>query len=296
MKKPLPTLHGVGPSCLRVMRGDGLNALEVLTRRFRGIPAETWVSRMEKGNVVDGNGTRLAQDSPCRTGSYIFYYRELDEETAIPFEESVLYRDEHIVVADKPHFLPVIPSGRYLKETLLVRLKQKLMLDDLVPIHRIDRETAGIVIFSLNAGTRGRYASLFHRRSVHKVYEALAAYDPGMQFPVERASRIVAGKPFFRMDEAEGPPNAHTRISIIEKKDGIALYRLEPLTGRKHQLRVHMAACGIPIINDRFYPVTLPPAEDDFSLPLKLVARSVEFTDPLTGRPRYFESEMRIYL
>jgi tRNA pseudouridine32 synthase / 23S rRNA pseudouridine746 synthase len=281
---------------MRVMHNDGLRALDCLTHRFPGITADTWISRMKNGRVVDDKGTRLNADSPCRTGSYIFYYRELDDETPIPFEESVLYRDDHIVVADKPHFLPVTPSGKYLKETLLVRLKRKLMLDDLVPLHRIDRETAGIVIFSHNAETRGMYASLFHKRSIRKVYEALAMYDPGMRFPVERASRIVAGKPFFRMNEAEGPPNAHTRIDIIEKMGGIARYRLEPLTGRKHQLRVHMAACGIPILNDRIYPVTLPQAEDDFWLPLKLVARSVEFADPLTGRPVYFESEMHIDL
>lgn len=290
MKKPLPTINGVGPSCLRVMRNSGPTVLECLVQRFPKIAADAWISRMAGGNVVDENGTRLTPDSPCRTGGYIFYYRELEEESPVPFEESVMYRDEHIVVADKPHFLPVVPSGKYLKETLLVRLKQKLQLDDLVPLHRIDRETAGLVIFSHDPESRGKYASLFQMRSVRKVYEAVALHNPVLQFPIERASRIVAGKPFFRMDEAQGQPNAHTRISIIEVKNGMARYRLEPSTGRKHQLRVHMAALGIPIINDRIYPVTMPPAQDDLSHPLQLVARSVEFTDPLTGRPMHFES------
>lgn len=294
MKKPLPTINGVGPSCLRITDNSGRTVLECLVRRFPRMAADTWISRMGNGHVVDENGTRLTPDSPCRTGGYIFYYRELEKEAPIPFEETVLYGDDHIVVADKPHFLPVVPSGRYLRETLLVRLKEKLRLDNLVPLHRIDRETAGIVIFSHNPESRGKYASLFQRRSVHKVYEALALHVPGLQFPIERASRIVAGKPFFRMEETQGPPNAHTRISIIEIKHEIARYRLEPLTGRKHQLRVHMAALGIPILNDRIYPVTLPAGEDDLSRPLKLVARSVEFADPLTGRPRYFESGMRI--
>lgn len=294
MKKPLPTINGVGPSCLRIMDNSSRTVLECLVRRFPRMAADTWISRMGKGQVVDENGTRLNPDSPCRTGGYIFYYRELEEEARIPFEETVLYRDDHVLVADKPHFLPVVPSGRYLRETLLVRLKDKLRLDNLVPLHRIDRETAGIVIFSHNPESRGKYASLFQRRSVHKVYEALALHVPGLQFPVERTSRIVAGKPFFRMDEAQGPPNAHTRMSIIEIKNEMARYRLEPLTGRKHQLRVHMAALGIPILNDRIYPVTLPATEDDLSRPLKLVARSVEFADPLTGRPMHFESLMRI--
>ncbi len=294
MKKPLPTINGVGPSCMRIMHNSGRSVIECLTRRFPGIAREAWISRMKKGRVVDENGARLEPGSTCRTGGYIYYYRELDEETPIPFEESILYRDDHILVADKPHFLAVVPSGRYLQETLLVRLKQKLMLDHLVPLHRIDRETAGLVIFSHNPESRGKCASLFRERRVWKIYEALAPYAPDIQFPVERSSRIIAGKPFFRMDEEEGTPNAQTRIGIIETKDGISRYRLEPLTGKKHQLRLHMAALGIPIINDRIYPVTLPLAEDDFSRPLKLVARSVEFTDPLTGRPMRFESRIEL--
>lgn len=279
---------------MRIMHNSGRTILECLSLRFPGITAEAWISRMEKGRVVDENGTRLNPGSLCRTGGYIYYYRELEEETRIPFEESVLYRDDHILIADKPHFLPVVPSGRYLHETLLVRLKQKLMLDHLVPLHRIDRETAGLVIFSHNLESRGRYASLFRERKVRKIYEAIAPYASGLQFPLERSSRIVGGKPFFRMDEAEGPVNAQTRISVMETRGEISLYKLEPFTGKKHQLRLHMAALGIPILNDRIYPVTLPPAEDDFSLPLKLVARSVAFPDPLTGQPMLFESRIEL--
>lgn len=276
------------------MHDSGRTILECLARRFPRIKAEDWVSRMEKGRVVDENGVRLNPGSSCKTGGYIYYYRELDEEMRIPFEESVLYRDDRILVADKPHFLPVVPSGRYLHETLLVRLKQKLMLDHLVPLHRIDRETAGLVIFSHDPESRGRYAALFRERKVRKIYEALAPYAPGLQFPLERSSRIAGGKPFFRMDEVEGVPNAQTLISVMETAGGISRYKLEPLTGRKHQLRLHMAALGIPILNDRIYPVTLPPAADDFSLPLKLVARSVAFPDPLTGRSMRFESRIEL--
>jgi tRNA pseudouridine32 synthase/23S rRNA pseudouridine746 synthase len=294
MKKPLPTIDGVSPSCLRIMHGSDRTVLDCLKHRFPRMAAATWISRMEKGKVVDENGMRLAPESLCRTGGFIYYYRELDQEKSIPFEESVLYRDDHIIIADKPHFLPAIPSGKYLQETLLVRLKQKLMLDHLVPLHRIDRETAGLVIFSHNPDSRGKYASLFQKRRVHKIYEALAPHAPDIQFPVERLSRMAAGKPFFRMEEVKGAPNAETRISVIETRDGITRYRLEPLTGRKHQLRLHMAALGIPILNDRIYPVTLPAGEDDYSRPLKLLARSIAFSDPLTGQPMQFESKMKL--
>lgn len=245
---------------------------------------------MNKGQVVDEKGVPIGPETPCRRGGFVFYYREPQEETPIPFEEDILYRDDHILVADKPHFLPVVPSGVFLHETLLVRLKKKLALEDLVPLHRIDRETAGLVIFSVNPGTRGDYASLFQKRKVEKVYEALAPTLPGRSFPLSYRSCIVEGKPFFRMREVEGIPNSETRIDVLRETGEIALYRLIPHTGRKHQLRVHLAAMGIPIINDRIYPNVQPAAYDDFSFPLKLLARSISFPDPLTGRDRSFES------
>ncbi len=291
MKVPLPTIEGVGPSCLRISCSPGRNILEYLKERFPRVESAVWIERMGRRQVVDENGVPLGPDSPCRRGGYVYYYRELEEEVPIPFEEAVLYRDDHILVVDKPHFLPVVPAGRFLRETLLVRLKNRFALEHLVPIHRIDRETAGVVVFSHNPSTRGDYASLFQKHKMRKVYEALAPTLPGSRFPITRRSCLVEGKPFFRMQEAEGTPNSETRIEILEDRGNTALYRLIPVTGRKHQLRVHLAALNIPIVNDRLYPDVWPAGEDDFSIPLKLLARSVSFSDPLTGRDRYFESE-----
>jgi len=254
------------------------------------VTSASWISRMKKGQVVDEKGIPIGPDTPCRRGGFVFYYREPQEETLIPFKEDILYRDDHILVADKPHFLPVVPSGEFLHETLLVRLKKMLALESLVPLHRIDRETAGLVIFSVNPGTRGDYASLFQKRKVEKVYEALAPTLPGRSFPVSYRSCMAEGKPFFRMREVEGIPNSETWIDVLRETGEITLYRLIPRTGRKHQLRVHLAALGIPIINDRIYPNVQPAAYDDFSFPLKLLARSISFPDPLTGRDRCFES------
>lgn len=295
MDAPLPTRDGVAPSYLWLPEGQWPNMLAFLVQRYPAVPAPTWLSRMSRGEVVDGKGVRLQPDSPYRRGDRIFYYRELEVETPIPFEEQILYRDEHILVADKPHFLPVIPSGRFLQETLLVRLKKKTGLDDLTPIHRLDRETAGIVIFSHNVASRGAYQSLFQKREVTKVYEALAGTLPDIEFPLTRRSRLVAGKPFFRMQETEGEANSETAIEIIEQRGDLTLYRLHPVTGKQHQLRVHLAALGIPIVNDAFYPDALPCKGDDVSLPLQLLARSISFADPFSGLARHFESKRELY-
>ncbi len=288
---PLPIRAGVAPSYLWLPPGAWSNVLTFLTAYFPHVAADTWMARMSRGEVVDEHGVRLGPDSPCRKGMCIFYYREIEDETPIPFEETVLYRDAHILVADKPHFLPVIPSGRFLRETLLVRLRSRFGLDHLTPIHRIDRETAGVVIFSHNLATRGCYQSLFQQRAVDKVYEALAPAAEHLRFPLVRHSRMVEGEPFFCMREVEGEPNSETHIDVVASGDRTTLYRLMPVTGKKHQLRVHMAGLGIPIVNDVFYPVALPCKGDDVSLPLKLLARSVSFRDPLTGEERHFRSD-----
>lgn len=291
MKAPLPVREGVSPSYIWLPDGHWSTVLSFLLDRFPDVGEATWLERMRKEEVRDGAGARLVPDSPFRRGACVFYYRELHQETPIPFAEKILHLDEHILVADKPHFLPVIPSGRFLHETLLVRLKRSTGLDHLTPIHRIDRETAGIVVFSRDPASRGRFQSLFQRREVDKVYEALAPYDGNLEFPLMYRSRMVDGTPFFRMTESDGEPNSETLIDILERRGEVALYRLRPFTGKKHQLRVHLAALGIPILNDGFYPHAQPCKADDMSSPLKLLARSISFRDPITGQERYFESE-----
>lgn len=294
MKAPLPTVRGIGPSYLRLPEGPWKNILEFLAERFPDVTPETWISRMQKREVVDDKGAPLSTSSHYQKGITIFYYREIDDEPPIPFEETILYRDNHILVADKPHFLPVVPSGQFLHETLLVRLKKKLNLDNLVPIHRIDRETAGVVLFSHNSATRGAYVSLFRTRSIKKIYEAHAANLAEKPFPIRYRSRMVPGEPFFRMKEVEGEPNSETHIDILEKTDNITIYRLQPVTGKKHQLRVHLAALGIPIVNDRLYPDIQPRKRNDFLLPLKLLARAISFQDPVTGEYRHFQSNRKM--
>ena len=226
----------------------------------------------------------------------VYYYRDITAEPRIPFDEIVLFQDDTLVVADKPHFLPVIPSGRYVQETLLTRLKRRLGLETLAPIHRIDKDTAGLVLFSIRPETRDAYHRLFRDRCVEKVYEAIAPTLPDVRFPLTRRSRLVESGQFMQMQEVVGEPNADTQIDVLAVQGAHAHYILRPLTGQKHQLRAHMAALGAPILNDRLYPVMAPYAPDatDFGAPLQLLARRIAFTDPVTGDARRFETTQRL--
>jgi tRNA pseudouridine32 synthase/23S rRNA pseudouridine746 synthase len=294
LSAPLPFVEGVGPSCQWLPAGPWKTVIDFFKDQYPQVDATTWNARMAKGQVRDENGRRVDSKTAFRAGACIFYYRELENEIPIPFMEQVLYQDEHILVADKPHFLPVIPSGKFLHETLLVRLRKQRATEALVPIHRLDRETAGVVVFSLNPKTRGHYTSLFRNHQVRKVYEALAPTLKDSSFTTTRRSRIVRGEPFFRMKEVPGEANSETHIRSGKNLGRLTLYQLLPRTGKKHQLRLHLAALGIPIINDKFYPAVTLLDDDDFSRPLKLLAKSISFQDPLTGQQHYFESGIRI--
>lgn len=287
---PLPVRGGVAPSYLWLDEQATGAALAFLVARFPDVGQGVWESRMARGDVVDGAGKPITPTTAIERGMRLWYYREINAEIAIPFREQILFRDDHLLVVDKPHFVPTTPGGRFLHESLLVRLKLATGIGDLVPIHRLDRETAGVVLFSLREESRGAYQTLFQKRLVSKVYEALAAPMPQRVFPFTHRSRMVEGTPFFRMREEEGEPNSETLVDVIEQRGALALYRLQPLTGRKHQLRVHMASLGAPIINDSFYPDALPEGDDDYARPLKLLARAIAFDDPLTGQRRSFES------
>ena len=296
----LSTRNGVGPSCIGLpkphVKGHWQTITDFLVERFPAIGRDVWLQRMQSGLIADEFGLPVTPTRPYQGHIRIYYYRDLPTEPRIPFDETVLYQDDHLVVADKPHFLPVTPSGHYLQETLLVRLKNKLGLNDLIPIHRIDRETAGLVLFSANLSERNAYQSLFRRHEVDKHYEAIAPSNSNLVFPLTRKSRIVEDTPFFRQREIEGAPNSETHIRVLQVMQSKARYALSPVTGKKHQLRVHMNALGLPIMNDRMYPPIENTPPDDYNTPLQLLAKSITFTDPITGHKRYFESQLSLGL
>ena len=293
----LLTRDGVGPSCISLPVGPWPRVIDFLEQRFPTVSRDEIAARMARGDVVDELGDYVLPERIYTAHLKLFYYRSIEIEARIPFDEVVLFQDDYIVAVDKPHFLPVTPAGRYLQETVLVRQKRKLGIDTLAPMHRIDRETAGVVLFTIQPHTRGKYHALFENKAVKKHYQAIAPWRAELTLPLTRCSRLVEGDSFMRMCEAAGEPNAETAIELLEVMGDLARYRLTPLTGKKHQLRVHMAALGLPIVNDKIYPLhnSIEQIEDgDYSKPLQLLAEAISFDDPISGERREFASRRQL--
>jgi len=299
-----PMRDGVSASRVAVTPGPWTTVVAFLVHRLSTVSLADWRERLGRGEVLDAQGRPVAADDPCVVHSTLWYWRTLDApEPCIPFEAEILFQDDWLLAVDKPHFLPMTPKGRYVQETLLVRLKRLTGIETLVPMHRLDRETAGVVLFSVRPETRHAYQSMFRDRVIHKVYEAVAPWSDalGAALPLERRSRLAEREEaFMQMHEVDGEPNAVTRVELIERHGALARYRLTPQTGQKHQLRVHLNALGIPIVGDRIYPVLQPDlapgAVPDYAEPLRLLAREIGFTDPVTGEARRFESRRRLSL
>jgi len=305
LKSPLPMRQGVSASRVwlpKDIEGSWKTVLDFLIGRFPFISPEIIQGRMARGDIVNEVGKPFNKNTPYQSEMFLFYYREIPDEPEIPFKEKILFKNDDFIVVDKPHFIPVTPTGRYVKESLLARLKHHFQIEEISPIHRLDRETAGIVMFTCNTEVRGAYQSLFQKREVDKTYEAIALVTTPdtLKFPLRHRSRIVKSDPFFIMKEvevkSEDEINSETTIEILETKGDLTKFQLKPITGKQHQLRVHMMSLGMPILNDPFYPKLLPCKGEDYSSPLQLLAKSIAFIDPITGEKRYFESEQNLTL
>ena len=271
--------------------------LVFLASAFPGISRDTWAQRITEGKVLDDNGSPIAADTQYVPAKRLFYFREVENEPVIPFPETVLFQNDEILVACKPHFLPVIPGGRFVNECLLNRLRARTGIIDLTPLHRIDRETAGVVMFSVNKQTRGLYHDLFMHGKITKTYHAIAeVHQPPQEDLWIVQNRIVRGEPRFRMKTVAGVVNSQSRIHLLKVKGNRGRFRLNPVTGKTHQLRLHMSGLGFRIINDRLYPDLLAEQNDDFDQPLQLLAKQITFQDPVTGKTVEFNSEQTLLL
>lgn len=300
MLSPLPVRDGVGATRLHLpLSGPWPTVGAYMVERFFHLDPERLLLRFDQGEIVARDGTALTRETPLGQHEFVWYYREPPHEREIPFDVEVLHQDDDLVVADKPHFLPTTPGGKYLQNSALVRLRNQLGVPELTPIHRLDRATAGLLMFSVRPVTRGAYQLLFERREVQKVYEAVSAlpqdWDPqepalaGHAFPLVYRNHIEKQRASVcvQVDDSRAP-NSETLIELIGADDRVLHTRLRPHSGRMHQLRVHLAALGAGILNDSFYPELLPEAPDDFGRPLQLLARELHFIDPLSGAPRSF--------
>ena len=296
----LPLQDGVSASCAVVHGGPWPSALDFLAARLPVLHRDEWAKRFARGEVLDAQGAALAASAPCREGQRLFYYRRLEAEPAAPEAPRVLHQDDTLVVVDKPHFMPVTPGGRFIQRSLLVQLKRMLGLPDLAPLHRIDRETAGLVMLAVRPDVRAAYQALFRDRRIDKLYEAVAPDVPALATPRTHASRLQEdAERFFLSREVPGEPNSCSHVQRVAPvgSAGHALYQLRPITGQRHQLRLHMLAMGAPILGDTFYPTVLhgPHSEaDDLMRPLQLLARELAFDDPLTGERRVFRSQREL--
>ncbi|WP_445161809.1 pseudouridine synthase [Mycobacterium sp. Dal123C01] len=281
---PLPVRDGLGPARVRLHGGT---VLAELTARF----GELARAKVLAGEVVDADGVVIDEATVLAAGASVYLYRDLPDEVPVPFDLPVLHRDDDIVVADKPHFLATMPRGSHVAQTALVRLRKELALPELSPAHRLDRLTAGVLLFTTRREVRGAYQMLFARGLVGKTYLARAAVDPALVLPRVVKNRIVKRRGHLQAVIEPGVPNAETLVELLSP-DG--RYRLTPRTGRTHQLRVHMASLGLPIVGDPLYPKVIDVPADDFSTPLGLLAQRIEFDDPFTGSHREFVSRREI--
>ncbi|MFF8832833.1 RluA family pseudouridine synthase [Streptomyces sp. NPDC015131] len=295
---PLPQRDGVDPVRLRLPAdpaGAWPTVRDHLLARYAGAIGAGRVEEMlAEGRFVGADGAPVGADEPYEAGRYVWFHRDLPAEERVPFEVGIVHRDERIVVADKPHFLATTPRGRHVAETALARLRRDLGLPGLQPAHRLDRLTAGLVLFVVRPEDRGAYQTLFRDRRVRKEYEAVAPYDPSLALPVTVRGRIVKERGVLAAREVPGEPNSESRVELLEQRGGLGRYRLVPATGQTHQLRVHMARLGVPILHDPLYPVVREDGPEDFARPLQLLARALEFTDPFSGVRRVWVSRLRL--
>lgn len=294
LASPLPQRHGLDAVRLRTPAARSWATMrDHLVDRLPRVDPARIDAMLREGRIVDASGP-IAPDAPFVPDSFLWFHRDLPVEVPVPFDIGIVHRDEDLLVVDKPHFLATIPRGQHIVETALVRLRRELDLPALSPAHRLDRVTAGLLMFVVRPERRGAYQTLFRDRLVHKTYEAVAPYDPRVALPRTVVSRIVKERGVICAREVPGPPNAETLIELIDERDGWGRYRLTPATGRTHQLRLHMSGLGLPILGDDFYPVRTGKPLDDFDRPLQLLASTLDFTDPVSGGSRQFGTRLAL--
>ena len=309
---PLPIKDGLNPTRVRtpeanITAWDFLSAVISAQRhRHPHDDAAALQARFDSGEVVLRNQTQLRPESVLRQDEDVFFYRMPAPEVPVPYDIPILYEDEHILIADKPPFMATMPRARHIVQTATVQLRRMTGNSELAPAHRLDRLTSGILLFTKHREVRGAYQTLFAEKKVSKTYQAIAKYQR-FPTPLQWSSHLTKTPGEIQGRIGDGPPNAFTTLTSVEQIDNtpyekihgylpqLGKYTLQPTTGKTHQLRLHMWQAGVPIVGDPVYPEIFPEDAEDMRIPMHLTATRIEFTDPLSEKPREFESALPLY-
>ncbi|MBV7296105.1 hypothetical protein KRX51_09300 [Corynebacterium sp. TAE3-ERU12] len=304
---PLPIRDGLNASRVRCPE-PGATALALITAAVEGQQhrhpdddAAAIARRFADGLVVDNKGRAVAPHQPLKPGTDLWFYRIPAPEPQIAGPMPIIYSDADLVIVDKPPFLATTPRGRHITETALVRLRRHLDEPDLVPAHRLDRLTSGVLVFVRRPEARRTYQQLFTTPgAVLKIYEALAPTPPT---PIcdgtEIATRQDKVRGVLQAFTVPGQPNARTVIESVRplaEDPQVAVWRLRPLTGRTHQLRLHLCELGCPIIGDPLYPTVSAVADEDPTQPMHLVCREMRLTHPDSGDSVHVRASRQLHV
>ncbi|MEO6998120.1 MAG: pseudouridine synthase [Terracoccus sp.] len=289
---PLPPRHGVDAQRFRMPQsGPWVTLRDHLVERLAtGLSPQRLDAMLAAGEFVYATGEPVAVDAPFVPRSVVWAHRDLPVEVPLPFDLAVRHRDERLLVVDKPHFMATMPRGDHIVNSALARARVLTGIPGLAPAHRLDRPTAGVLLFTTEQRWRGAYQTLFARGLVHKEYLAVAPVRADLELPLVRRTRLVKEHGVHQTREVAGEANAETLVELVERRGERGLYRLTPRTGRTHQLRSQLNGLGIPIEGDPLYPREVDVAATDFRRPLQLLAAVLELDDPVDGTRRRFET------
>ncbi len=249
---------------------DGQQVIDYLACRYSTFTREEWLARIHSGRVLVDN-IPAKQDQLLSSGQTLTWIRPPWKEPEVSRSFAILFQDRYILAVAKPSGLPTLPSGGIFMENTLLSLVRR-HFPEANPLHRLGRGTSGIVLFAMTRETASKILRAWSNRDVVKIYRALAAGCPQEdEFDINTAIGPVP-HPILRTIHAacsNGKP-AHSYVKVLERRGDSSLLEVQITTGRPHQIRIHLAAAGYPLVGDPIYTIGGVPADDSRALPSDL--------------------------